>query len=98
MHLLLLLYQALVHSDVPNIIQDVSGIVALWALRKFNCKVSHCWRFGRHTVNGTTYHTCTKHAVTDVHTALQAQHAVERPEQHKLLNEGNDVCTSAVDS
>ena len=88
MHLLLLLYHSLVHSDLPNIIQDVSGIVALWALRKFNCNIARCWRFGRHEVSGTTYHTCTQHTVADAHAALQAKHALIRPEQHKLLNEG----------
>lgn len=87
MHILLLdLYNALVHSDIPNIIQDVSGIVALYALRKFNCKVPRCWRIARHQVEGTTYHTCSKHTTAEFHDALIVQHADERPEQHALLS------------
>lgn len=94
MSILSSIYAGLVKSDVPNIIQDISGAVAAYALRKFNCKVQRCLRIARHTVEGTTYHTCSKHTTPEVHESLKVKHAVERPKQHKLLNrKGHETCT-----
>jgi hypothetical protein len=79
-------YDALVRSDLPNVIQDGSGALGLYALRKFNCKQKRCPRIGRHAVQGTTYHTCARHTTAPVHEKLFAQHAQQRPDQHDLLN------------
>lgn len=40
----------------------VSGLLIAFAhLRKHNCHVKGCWRFGRHSVDGTPYVTCRRH-------------------------------------
>jgi hypothetical protein len=77
---------SITQGPLPNIIQVSSGVAAGYALRKFNCKEKRCPRIGKHTVDGTTYKTCSKHATREVHDRLKARHAEERPEQHALLN------------
>jgi hypothetical protein len=73
-------------SNVSNLtsITIFGAVISMY--RRFNCNQPKCWRIGRHKVAGTTYHTCSKHATIEYHTALQQKHAKERPEQHKLLN------------
>jgi len=77
-------------SDIPNTIQVLSGpslvLGMLYGLRKFNCSQKGCPRVGKHKVEGTTYRTCTRHTTVSVHKKLAEKHAVERPEQHELLN------------
>ena len=80
-------YVWLFRSDLPNIIQVASGAVAVYALRKFNCKQPRCPRIGKHAVRGTTYKTCSKHATIDIHADLIARHKRERPDQHELMNQ-----------
>lgn len=77
-------------GPLPNIVQIVSGpglaaaIIIWW--RHQICQQHGCPRLAFHRVRGTTYKTCTRHAVPAVHAALIRQHAAERPEQHALLN------------
>ena len=63
----------------------------LLILRKFECKEKGCYRFGRHIVPGTTYHTCAKHYTIPVHDKLRAQHASERPAQHATIRHNAGV-------
>jgi hypothetical protein len=37
----------------------VGGLVAV--ARRHNCHVHHCWRVGRHPVEGTTFVVCRRH-------------------------------------
>lgn len=83
---LIAVYDALVRSDLPNIIQVGSGAAGAYAMRKFNCSQPRCPRIGKHPVAGTTYRTCSKHAVPEIHKALYLKHAAERPKQHELMN------------
>lgn len=73
---------------VGNLIASgiTTGLAMAYALRKLNCKVKRCPRIGRHSVQGTTYHTCSKHTTADKHADLHALHAQVRPDQHDLLN------------
>jgi hypothetical protein len=72
-------------SNVSNLtsITVLGAVIGLY--KRFNCSQKGCWRIGRHQVDGTTYHTCLRHTTIKYHTALQARHAKERPEQHELL-------------
>lgn len=36
-------------------------LLGIGALRRHNCHVHRCWRFGRHPVPGTSIVTCAKH-------------------------------------
>lgn len=62
----------------------LGSILALY--RHHNCKMKGCWRIGHHSVSGTPYVTCHKHATLDNHKKLHKQHEHDYPEQHKLLN------------
>lgn len=86
MHILAGIYDALIRSDFPNMIQVASGFAAAYAWRKFICKKSWCARLGKHQVQGTTYKTCSRHCTQDVHELLRKQHAIKRPDQHRFLN------------
>jgi hypothetical protein len=83
-------YVDLVRSDVPNIIQVISGTSLIAAVllffRHLICKQHGCYRVAWHRVEGTTYKTCTKHATGAVHHRLWIKHAAELPDQHDLLN------------
>jgi hypothetical protein len=83
-------YVDLVRSDVPNIIQVVSGTSLIAAVllffRHLICNQHGCYRVGWHRVEGTTYRTCVKHFTGPVHHRLWIKHAAERPDQHDLLN------------
>lgn len=85
-HTAWLVYTGLIRSDVPNVIQVLSGIAAVWAIRKFNCSQRGCLRLGFHRVDGTTYRTCRHHLTAEHHAALKERHAERHPEAHKVLN------------
>jgi len=59
-----------------------------WLLRKIHCSEPHCFRPGRHPVEGTTFRTCQKHTTQEVHERLHKVHAEKFPEQHAHLNSG----------
>lgn len=82
----MIVYNWLFRSDLPNIIQVTSGVLLLYALRKFNCNEKRCLRIGTHKVEGTTYRTCHKHTTIPVHARLIGRHSEKRPEAHRLLN------------
>jgi len=77
---------------VGNLIASVLWTVPTWfiLLHHLHCAEQHCYRPGTHTVEGTTYRTCGKHTTIPVHAELVKRHADKRPEQHKLLNKGDN--------
>jgi hypothetical protein len=62
----------------------LGSIIALY--KHHNCTVKGCPRIGHHSVTGTPYKTCHKHATIAIHTRLHKEHKHKYPEQHKLLN------------
>jgi hypothetical protein len=76
-------------SNLSNLTSITVFGAVLGLYKRFNCEKTHCFRIGRHKVDGTTYRTCTKHLTREIHAALQQKHAKKYPEQHKFLNSGN---------
>lgn len=64
-----------------GVLSDVSELALVGAvigvLRRYNCHVHHCWRVGRHKVDGTPYVVCRHHHPHGPVTAEQvlAEHA-----------------------
>lgn len=53
-----------------------------------NSKCYSCWRIAHHSVRGTHYKTCHRHATTDIHRKIHSYHKHRYPEQHALFNGG----------
>jgi hypothetical protein len=51
-----------------------------------DCAMKGCLRVGHHSVDGTPYITCHKHATIANHKKLHKDHEHKFPEQHRLLN------------
>lgn len=49
-------------SDIGEV-TIIGGIAAIYV--RHNCHVKHCWRIGRHPVEGTAYVTCRRHHPDD---------------------------------
>lgn len=87
----------------PSVVGNVSNLTVFALLGTFaraylKIKCKSCMRIALHKVTGTVYRTCVKHTTVDHHDMLRVKHAEEHPEQHELLNEGKDTCTSVASS
>lgn len=49
-------------------------------------KCLNCHRIAHHSVSGTPYKTCHKHATVVYHAKIQSDHKRNYPGQHRLLN------------
>lgn len=76
-------------SNLSNLTSFTILGAILGFYKRYNCDQPNCIRLGLHTVDGTTYRTCTKHMTVSDHAALQDRHASERPDQHELLNKSS---------
>lgn len=65
----------------------LGGAISIY--HQHNCSVKGCPRLAHHTVDGTTYRTCHRHATLQDHKELAKRHAVERPEQHAFFRAKN---------
>jgi hypothetical protein len=71
-------------SDIGEVV-IIGSVIGLY--KHHNCAVKGCWRIAHHSVAGTHYKTCHKHATVAIHNQLIKEHKRKYPAQHELFNQ-----------